>query len=211
MRGTMTHEAQGKAYANTRQGFNAVDRFVRMMRSRRIRPCLSPTDLVLDFGCGQENWFLRSTAKAIASGIGIDPNLKELNHEPLASHIQAKRCTIEEFASEATTQFDVITWLAVIEHFQPEDTQSLLLTCRSLLKPDGKLILTTPTPSSKPILEFLAFKLRVISEEEIRDHKIYYDKLTMESILERSGFSMTEYQTFQFGLNSFIVATPNKI
>jgi 2-polyprenyl-3-methyl-5-hydroxy-6-metoxy-1,4-benzoquinol methylase len=203
----MTLEQQGQ----TRQRFNVVDRFVRSMRTRRIRRCLHQTDVVLDFGCGQENWFLRSSSKAIAGGIGIDPNLHaNFNHELSPKGIQAKRCTIEEFASSAATQFDVITWLAVIEHFHSDEAESRLAACASLLKPGGKLVLTTPTPSSKPILEFLAYKLHLISEEEIRDHKIYYDRAKIESILQRSGFSMLKYQTFQFGLNSFMIATPSK-
>jgi 2-polyprenyl-3-methyl-5-hydroxy-6-metoxy-1,4-benzoquinol methylase len=207
----MSFEPSSKAPGTTRQGFNAVDRFVRMLRSRRIRRCLSPTDVVLDFGCGQENWFLRSTSKAIASGVGVDPHLDvDLSHDQQPSNIQSKRCTIDQFALDATVRFDAITWLAVIEHFHNEEAESLLRTCRSLLKPDGKLILTTPTPRSKWILEFLAFRLHLISEEEIRDHKIYYERTKMKSTLERSGFSMDVYQSFQFGLNSLIVALPNK-
>jgi 2-polyprenyl-3-methyl-5-hydroxy-6-metoxy-1,4-benzoquinol methylase len=207
----MTFEPASKAPGNTRQGFNAIDRFVRILRSQRIRRCLTSTDVVLDFGCGQENWFLRSMSKSITSGVGVDPNLDvDLSNDQQPSNIQARRCTIDQFALETTTRFDAITWLAVIEHFHNEDAESLLRTCRSLLKPNGKLILTTPTPRSKRILEFLAYRLHLISEEEIRDHKIYYEKTKMKSTLERSGFSMNSYQFFQFGLNSFIVAIPTK-
>lgn len=200
----MTIERQSE----TRQRFNVLDRFIRSIRSRRIRSQVESTDVVLDFGCGQENWFLRSSSKAISAGIGIDPHLN-LNFDPdlQPPNIQAKRCTIAEFGNETSTQFDVVTWLAVIEHFHSEEAETFLSTCASLLKPNGRIVLTTPTPRSKPILEFLAYKLHFISEDEIRDHKIYYNKRKMETVLQRSGFRMTKYQTFQFGFNSLIVAT----
>lgn len=192
-----------------RQNFNLFDRCIRLFRTRRIQSCLSATDVVLDFGCGQENWFLRSSSKAFAKGIGIDPNLRsDFDHGLQGKNVQAKRCTIEEFAKTTSTRFDVITWLAVIEHFHDDDAESMLKICTSLLKPGGKLVLTTPTPSSKPILEFLAFKLHMISEDEIRDHKVYYNKMKITSTLQRSGLSIIKYKTFQFGLNSLVVASP---
>ncbi|MBP6256774.1 hypothetical protein KA405_03490 [Patescibacteria group bacterium] len=36
--------------------------------------------------------------------------------------------------------------------------------------------MTTPSVWSQPVLELLAYRLHVISEEEIRDHKEYFDK-----------------------------------
>jgi 2-polyprenyl-3-methyl-5-hydroxy-6-metoxy-1,4-benzoquinol methylase len=195
--------------SRTRQSFNVVDRFIRSMRTRRIRAYLKPTDIVLDFGCGQENWFLRSSGRSIAGGVGIDPNLNpNLDHALPRETVQAKRCTLEEFTNSTSTRFDVITWIAVIEHFHSGDAETFLLACIPLLKPGGKVLLTTPTPRSKPILEFLAYKLSLISEDEIRDHKIYYDRSKMESILNRSKMSMETYKTFQFSLNSLVIATP---
>lgn len=205
------HSFQHHNHEQTRKRFNVLDRFIRRSRSRRIRSFLGPTDFVLDFGCGEENWFLRSASETIGFGIGIDPNLKlDFDQNLLPENIQAKRSTIEGFASETCNRFDIITWLAVIEHFHEPEAESLLLTCASLLKPNGKIIFTTPTPFAKPILEFLAYKLHLISGEETRDHKTYYDEAGINYILERSGFSMLKHQTFQFGLNSLIVATPTK-
>jgi 2-polyprenyl-3-methyl-5-hydroxy-6-metoxy-1,4-benzoquinol methylase len=195
--------------SRTRQSFNVVDRFIRSFRTRRIRACLKPTDVVLDFGCGQENWFLRSSVKSIAGGVGIDPNLNPSFDQVLPQEtVQARRCTLEEFANSTSTRFDVITWIAVIEHFHSSDAEAFLLACIPLLKPGGKILLTTPTPRSKPILELLAYKLSLISEDEIRDHKVYYDRSKMESILKRSKLSMETYKTFQFSLNSLVIAIP---
>jgi 2-polyprenyl-3-methyl-5-hydroxy-6-metoxy-1,4-benzoquinol methylase len=195
--------------SRTRQSFNSVDRFIRSIRTRRIRAYLKPTDVVLDFGCGQENWFLRSSGTSIAGGIGIDPNLDpNLDQRLPQGTIQARRCTLEEFANSTSTRFNVITWIAVIEHFHSDEAEAFLLACIPLLKPGGKIILTTPTPRSKQILEFLAYKLRLISEEEIRDHKLYYDRSAMQVLLKRSNMTIEIYKTFQFSLNSLVVAIP---
>jgi hypothetical protein len=44
--------------------------------------------------------------------------------------------------------------------------------------------MTIPSVYSKPVLEFLAYKLKIISKDEILDHKQYYDKSKLLSKLQ---------------------------
>ena len=84
---------------------------------------------------------------------------------------------------------------------------------RRILKDDGRILLTTPTPASRPLLEFLAFKLKIISGPEIADHKHYYSRADIGGIAARHGLACETYRTFQFGLNSFasLVKRPVKV
>ena len=76
-----------------------------------------------------------------------------------------------------------------------------------ILKPGGKLVLTTPAPCSKPLLEFLAFRLKIISAEEIMDLKHYFSNSEIKDILNNYGFSEVPIKNFQFGFNQLAVGT----
>ncbi len=99
---------------------------------------------------------------------------------------------------------DVVTSLANIEHLEKPEVN--LAEIYRMMKPGGKLILTTPSLAAKPILEFIAYKLKVIDEAEIRDHKFYYTKQTLSRDLIKVGFSKFKLSTFQLGLNLCVVA-----
>ncbi len=103
-----------------------------------------------------------------------------------------------------TASIDVVTSLANIEHLEKPEIN--LREIYRLLKPGGKLILTTPSLAAKPILEFIAYKLKIIDAAEIRDHKFYYTKQTLSQDLAKAGFENFELSTFQFGLNLSVVA-----
>lgn len=85
-------------------------------------------------------------------------------------------------------EFDLTVALAVIEHI---NNYSLLLN--EMKRISRSVILTTPSPKAKLILDTLA-KMRVINREHILDHKIYIKKRELES------FGFTVYP-FEMGLN----------
>lgn len=69
------------------------------------------------------------------------------------------------------------------------------------------LYITTPSKKSKKLLEFLAFKLKLISKEQILDHKNYFDKDELISIFIKAWFKKEniEYKKFQFWYNQLLV------
>ena len=101
--------------------------------------------------------------------------------------------------------FDKVFMLAVLEHMELDKITDLFKEIKRVIKKDGKLILTTPTPASKPLLEFLAFKMHIISIPEVSDHKKYYDKQDIYELAKKSGFEVEVYKKFMFSLNSFCV------
>ena len=98
---------------------------------------------------------------------------------------------------------DSITLLAVIEHINCVD--KLIKNIDICIKPNGVVILTTPTKIAKPILEFMAFKLKIINEDEIREHVHYYNEKELEKIFEENNFSKIESKKFLFGMNQVAV------
>ena len=81
---------------------------------------------------------------------------------------------------------DCVTLIAVLEHLKKRER--VLSECNRILKAEGKVLITTPAPVRKPILEFLSDKLHIVSPVEIKDHKDYFSKSELKSILEKCGF-----------------------
>lgn len=181
--------------------FNALDLFICRWRSRIVRRFLRPNAMVLDFGCGHQALFLRSVQGDIQRGVGLDydatPGRPAANLEIQNFHFKARF----DYADDT---FDHVTLLAVLEHIPLDQVGVLFREFRRILKDGGSVLLTTPTPAAKPLLEFLAFKLRIISGPEIADHKHYWSRLDIEALAMRTGFTCRTYHTFQFGNNCFV-------
>jgi SAM-dependent methyltransferase len=75
--------------------------------------------------------------------------------------------------------------MAVLEHLT--EPQAALLEFRRLLAPGGVLLVNVPTWRGKRVLEFVAFRLG-IATEEMDDHKRYYDPRDLWPMLVRAGF-----------------------
>ncbi|STQ86801.1 class I SAM-dependent methyltransferase [Helicobacter muridarum] len=100
--------------------------------------------------------------------------------------------------------FEVVTLLAVLEHLNyPLD---MLREIARVLKPNGILLLTVPSHLAKPVLEFLAYRLKIVSEAEIRDHKRYYNKKDLCSLISQTpSLALHKHNYFQLGMNNFAI------
>ena len=185
--------------------FNALDLFICRWRSGIVRRGVRPGTDVLDFGCGHQALFLRGLARDIRSGIGLD---YDATPGRIAPNLTLDNFHFKDRFAFADASFDHVTILAVLEHIPLGQVDALFLEFRRLLRPGGTVLLTTPTPASRPVLEFLAFKLRVISGPEIADHKHYWSQADIRALAARTGFVCGNYQTFQLGLNSFATLEP---
>jgi 2-polyprenyl-3-methyl-5-hydroxy-6-metoxy-1,4-benzoquinol methylase len=186
-----------------RQRFNPLYRLIRRLRNRAVRRFVPQGSRVLDVGCGQENARLRSGVGVWrADSLGIDLALREEFVGAAAS-----RQTVQQVAQDSPAAFDAVVSLAVLEHLDRQDVIPFVESIRSCLRNGGRVFLTTPHRRSKWLLKFMAFRLHVISEEEIRDHKHYFGRDELIELMESAGFTNVDYSVFQLGLNQRIVAT----
>jgi 2-polyprenyl-3-methyl-5-hydroxy-6-metoxy-1,4-benzoquinol methylase len=100
--------------------------------------------------------------------------------------------------------FDTIVALAVIEHIPVGDVFAVFKSFKTKLRPDGTLLLTTPTPLAKPLLELMAF-MNLLDKHNIREHKHYWTKKDIYDLAEQNGFTVKSYKKFQWGFNQMAV------
>lgn len=176
------------------------DKIIAALRYSKVKRHINKDCILCDIGCGFNGAFLLLLSNKISRGIGFDRKVSENKWDNICLY------TIEnlEHGIPLNDQsVDCVTMIALLEHLN--NPSAVLSEVYRILKPNGKLILTTPTPLAKPVLEFLAFKLNVISREEIEDHKCYYNKKMIRELFNRTGFKESNVELFQFGFNSLAV------
>lgn len=101
---------------------------------------IRPGQRVLDIACGSGHFVARASAHG-AIAYGVDTNLAAVNQAlNLGRSVQA--ITIEEFALQHQSQFDLVTAFQIIEHLP--DVKPLINASVHCLKPGGLLIITVP-------------------------------------------------------------------
>lgn len=188
--------------------FNALDLFICRWRSGIVRRHIAAGDKILDFGCGHQALFLRSVRSLVGHGIGIDYDATPSQPAP---NLEIRNFHFKDRLAFPDQTFDRVTILAVLEHIPLDQVGVLFAEFRRVLKNGGRVLLTTPTPASRPLLEFLAFRLKIISGPEIADHKHYWSRADIERLAAEQTLVCEKYGTFQFGLNSVAVLTKSAV
>lgn len=171
------------------------------LRFKRIVKYIPKNAKVLDLGCGYKANFIKKISNKDCNCFGVDISVdKDINSDKvtLLSHDLNIELPFDD------NSFDVVVSLANLEHLN--NPKYVLNEINRVLRPGGKLLLTTPSIYAKPVLEFLSFKLHLISENEIRDHKNYFYKKMLVDMLAQAGFSSIKHKYFQVFMNNFIKA-----
>ena len=178
------------------------DNFLRWRRVQKVSKYLPLNSIVCDIGCGKEAYFLKKFSPLIKKGIGLDEEIEDYN-DP---NLEFKKFKTTDSLPLENESCEVITMMAVIEHLSYP--QEILKECFRCLKQGGKIIITTPTPISKPILELSAFKLNLIDKKEISDHKNYFWPERLKLMLVSAGFKEENIKSrfFELLLNSLTIA-----
>ena len=188
-------------------GLTVVDRFGVFLSRRPIRAVVAQyaSPDVLDVGCGFEAVQLRDLAERIRSGVGIDAQISE--SAKATPNLRFIEGTAEQvLPTIESTSVDVVMLVSVLEHlWEPLEA---LRQCKRVLRSHGSLVLNVPTWLGKEALETAAFRLKVATAEPIDDHKAYYDKRELWTLLVKTGFKSSQLRLnyHKFGLNLFAVA-----
>ena len=187
-----------------------LDGFLSRKRAKRVNkliPHSHRSGKILDIGCGMYPYFLLNTDFSEKHGLDrvIVPN---------ASAFSEKLC-IKDYDLEkeltipyADNSFDVLTMLAVFEHFDKEKLIQILREVKRVLKPGGVFILTVPAGWTDKLLTIMA-KFKLVSASLFNEHKDTYTHKKIVSLLQTAGFQKEKmhFGYFEIFMNLWVKVT----
>jgi 2-polyprenyl-3-methyl-5-hydroxy-6-metoxy-1,4-benzoquinol methylase len=176
----------------------SIDSALQRWRIAKAVQHVAPGARVLDIGSSDGVMF-RELGDKLGSGLGVDPTLKT---DRDLGRIQFKAGLFPDAIPAGCEPFDVITMLAVLEHFPDDAYAGLGANCAKFLKPGGKIVITVPSPLVDHILVVLKW-LRLIDGMSLEEHHGYDTKRTQT--IFQPHFRLVRHQRFQLGLNNLFV------
>jgi len=188
------------------RGHGLLEGFLSRMRANKANS-LIPDELrrgaVLDIGCGSFPFFLSNTE--FAHKFAIDQLPPSVNDARITWHVRNLNETPSLPFKDG--ELSAITLLAVAEHIHPDSLAAILKEAHRVLKPGGRVILTTPAGWTDGLLKFMA-RVGLVSSEEIDEHVIGYTKALLAAQLSGAGFAADKFKvgTFELGVNLWAMA-----
>lgn len=189
------------------RGTGLLENFLAKQRANKASKLFSKKtkkDRILDIGCGFYPYFLINSK--FKEKYGVDPSvnlssIKDTNIKLLKLDVTKKKLPFN------SNYFDIVTMLAVFEHINNDKLEIVLKEIYRVLKNDGLFIITTPAPWSDWLLHFMG-KVRLISKEEIEDHKHNHSDVKISLLLENIGFKKDTINSgfFELGMNMWFCA-----
>lgn len=157
---------------------------------------------VLDIGCGA-GILTESLVAAKAKVIGIDASADLIaaaqEHAQLNNlEIDYRATTLEDFKQNSDLQFDVITCMELLEHVP--DPAQLIALCSDLLKPGGKLFVSTLSRTLKAYATAIIaaeYVLRLLPKQT-HDYKKFIRPAELAQMLRVSDFELQNMRGMQY-------------
>ena len=175
-----------------------LDRHLQKRRIDAALPWIPPGAHVLDVGCADGALF-RHGQSQIPSGLGIDTR----ENESWVGDGYERR--VGRFPEDlgAEDRFDAVVMLAVVEHVPADELTRWAAAVPKILRPKGRLVITTPSPMVDHILD-AGIKLRVMDGMEAEEHH-GFDPEEVPAIFSVAGMRLEHRSRFELGLNHLFV------
>lgn len=162
-------------------------------------------ETILDAGCGSGvvSAFL---AQLGAHVVGVDANRKAISFAERTFGSARLSFVASSIFAFRQSGFNTIVCFEFIEHFPEVEAEALLLHLRSLAKPGGRLLLTTPNyRSAWPIIETALDLLQLAPRLRDDQHLCRFTPEKLTRFLKNSGWNLLELGSFN-GIEPFLAA-----
>ena len=173
--------------------YDAVYRRARGVQSKwhhlkfdRFREELAGFGRHLDIGCGPGTFIASLGPEHDSAGVDIAPGQIAYACEHYGAPHRRFRAIEGGRLPFAAGSFDAVTVIELIEHLPAEDNLALLGEALGLLRPGGKLLVSTPNYGGLwPLVEALVNRLGATSYAD--QHITRYDRTALRDLLVRAG------------------------
>lgn len=158
---------------------------------------------ILDIGCGSYPYFLSHTS--FKEKFAIDQLPPSDSHPGIHWHTLDLN-SVPSIPFE-DNYFNAVSMLALVEHLNPSSLISLFEETYRVLRPGGRVIITTPAAWSDGLLHWMA-RLGLVSAEEIEEHAYAYTLPLLGWYFGKAGFEMdnVRFGYFEMMLNMWATA-----
>lgn len=163
---------------------------------RKLDP--QPGDLLLDVGCGSGILSARLAEYAHTQVIGIDSNplaIDFASQQFQRHNLEYKLGYVDELdiASDSVAK---IAFLEVIEHIYPEQALTTLKGFFRILRPGGRLVISTPNAQSLwPLIEWTLDRTNLTPHMDGDQHVKLYTKKALIDVGKAAGFELLNHCT----------------
>lgn len=178
-----------------------LDKILHSWRYSKITPFVKEGMKVCDLGCGMRGEALKRIEYKISEGVGVDFIVDKSNED---GKIRLMAADLNMPIPLESRYADLVISMAVLEHL--DNYRGFAAESFRILKEGGRIVLSTPSLAVHPIIKALSV-FRLISKEEVDDHKRYFNKRLLTEIFEEAGFRNVKVGYFQLGFNQLLTAT----
>ncbi|MDQ4132392.1 MAG: methyltransferase domain-containing protein [Actinomycetota bacterium] len=179
-----------------------LDEHLQKRRIAAALPWVPEGAHVLDVGCADGSLFTLAAGR-IGSGVGIDP-IGDATPPPVFAddRYEFRRGSFPASVQPGET-FDAVVMLAVVEHVPEPELPDWADAVSRVLRPAGRLVITTPSPYVDHILH-VGIRLRVLDGMEAHQHH-GFDPKHVPAIFSVADMRLEKHRRFQLGLNNLFV------
>ena len=151
----------------------------------------------LDVGCGPGTFIGNITPEKRIKSLGIDiaPAQIEFANQRYSSEVKAFAVRDLFELDPCDQEYDVITFIEVLEHLPGHVALGMLKHAKKLLKESGRILITTPNYCSAwPLVEKIVNTFGAVKYDD--QHINRYSMLSLREDIIRSGFSVFDITSF---------------
>lgn len=157
----------------------------------------SPGEFVIDVGCGSGVVTAHLGRRgAVAIGIDANPRAIEFARGRFGSDSVRFRLGLVDDSFSVEAPVDKVYCLEVIEHIYRPQALAMLRRFREVLRPGGRLFLTTPNYRSLwPAIEWLMDRSGRFAEMAEAQHVEHYHGIRLRQLCREAGFEVVEMRS----------------